>query len=39
MKKNSELPEKEFRIMIAKIIKTLENKKEKLQESINKDME
>ena len=39
MKKNSELPEKEFRIMIAKIIKTLENKMEKMQESINKDLE
>ena len=33
------LPEKEFRIMIAKMIKTLENKMEKMQESINKDIE
>ena len=30
------LPEKEFRIMIVKMIKNLENKLEKLQESINK---
>ena len=33
------LSEKEFRIMIAKMIKTLENKMEKTQESINKDLE
>ena len=33
------LPEKEFRIMIMKMIKTLENKMEKKQESINKDLE
>ena len=33
------LPEKEFRIMIIKIIKNLENKMEKMQESINKDLE
>ena len=33
------LPEKEFRIMIAKMIKTLENKMEKMQESINKDLD
>ena len=33
------LPEKEFRIMIIKIIKTLENKMEKMKESINKDLE
>ena len=33
------LPEKEFRIMIAKMIKTHENKMEKMQESINKDLE
>ena len=33
------LPEKEFRIMIAKMIKNLENKMEKMQESINKDLE
>ena len=31
------LPGKEFRIMIAKMIKNLENKVEKIQESINKD--
>ena len=33
------LPEKEFRIMIAKMIKNLENKMEKMQESFNKDLE
>ena len=33
------LPEKEFRIMIVKMIKNLENKMEKIQESINKDLE
>ena len=33
------LPEKEFRIMIAKMIKNLENKMEKMQESINKDLD
>ena len=33
------LPEKEFRIMIVKMIKDLENKMEKIQESINKDLE
>ena len=33
------LPEKEFRIMIVKMIKNLENKMEKLQESINRDLE
>ena len=33
------LPEKEFRIMIVKIIKNLEKKMEKMQESINKDIE
>ena len=33
------LPEKEFRIMIAKMIKNLENRMEKMQESINKDLE
>ena len=32
------LPEKEFR-MIAKMIKTLKNRMEKMQESINKDLE
>ena len=33
------LPEKEFRMMIVKMIKNLENKMEKMQESINKDLE
>ena len=33
------LPEKEFRIMIAKMIKNLEKKMEKMQESINKNLE
>ena len=33
------LPEKAFRFMIAKMIKNLENKMEKMQESINKDLE
>ena len=33
------LLEKEFRIMIVKMIKNLENKMEKIQESINKDLE
>ena len=33
------LPEKEFRIMIVKMIENLENKTEKMQESINKDLE
>ena len=33
------LPEKEFRIMIVKMIKNLGNKMEKMQESINKDLE
>ena len=33
------LPEKEFRIMIVKMIKNLENKMEKMQESINKDLD
>ena len=33
------LPEKEFRVMIVKMIKNLKNKVEKMQESINKDLE
>ena len=33
------LPEKEFRIMIVKMIRNLENKMEKMQESMNKDLE
>ena len=35
----SKLPEKEFRILIVKMIKNLENRMEKMQESINKDTE
>jgi len=35
----SKLPEKEFRIMIVKMVKNLENKMEKMQELINKDLE
>ena len=31
------LPEKEFRVMMVKMIKNLENRMEKMQESINKD--
>ena len=37
--KIGKLPEKEFRIMIVKMIKNLENGMEKIQESINKDLE
>ena len=37
--KIGKLPEKEFRIMIIKMIKNLENKMEEMQESINKDLE
>ena len=33
------LPEKEFRIMTLKIIKHLENKMEKMQDSVNRDLE
>ena len=33
------LPEKEFRIMIVKMIKNLEKRMEKIQESFNKDLE
>ena len=33
------VPEKEFRIIIVKIIKNLENKMEKMQVSINRDLE
>ena len=32
------LPKKEFRITIVRMIKNLENKMEKMQESINKDL-
>ena len=35
----SKLPEKKIRIMIVKMIKNLESKMEKMQESINKDLE
>ena len=35
----AKLPEKEFRIMTVKMIKNLENRMEKMQESINKDLE
>ena len=35
----SKLPVKEFRIMIVKMIKNLKNKMEKMQDSINKDLE
>ena len=35
----NKLTEKEYRIMIVKIIKTLENRVETMQESINKDLE
>ena len=38
-KEISKLPEKEFRKMIVKIIKNFENKMEKMQESITKDLE
>ena len=37
--KIAKLPEKEFRIMVVKMIKNLENKMEEIQESINKDLE
>ena len=33
------LPDKEFRIIIAKMIKNLENRVEKMQDSINKNLE
>ena len=33
------LPEKEFRIILVKMIKNLENKMQKMQESVNKDLE
>ena len=37
--KIDKLPEKEFRIMIVKMIKNLENKIDKMQESIHKGLE
>ena len=33
------VPEKEFRIIMVKMIKNLESKMEKMQESVNKDLE
>ena len=38
-KEIGKLPEKKFRIMTVKVIKSLENKMEKMQQSINKDLE
>ena len=38
-KEIGKLPEKEFRIMVVKMIKNLENRTEKMQELINKDLE
>ena len=38
-KEIAKLPEKEFRIMIVKMIKNLESKTEKMKASINKDLE
>ena len=38
-KEIGKLPEKEFRIMIVKMIRSLENKMEKMQESNNIDLE
>ena len=38
-KEIDKLPETEFRIMIVKMTKNLENRMEKMQESINKDLE
>ena len=35
----SSLPEKEFRIMIVKMIQNLENRIDKMQETFNKDVE
>ena len=37
-KEIGKLPEKVFRIMIVKMIKNLESRMEKMQESINKEM-
>ena len=37
--KIGKLPKKEFRIMTVKMIKNLENRMEKMQESINKDLD
>ena len=35
----SNLPEKEFRVMIVKMIQNLRNRMEKIQETFNKDLE
>ena len=35
----SSLPEKEFRVMIVKMIQNLGNRLEKIQETLNKDLE
>ena len=37
--KRSKLPEKEYQLLIVKMIKNLESKMEKMQESIDKDLE
>ena len=39
IKRNGKSPEKELRVMIVNMIKILENKMEKRQESVNKDLE
>ena len=38
-KEIGKLPEKQFRIMIVKMIRNLESKMQKMQKSINKDLE
>ena len=38
-KEISSLPEKEFRVMIVKMIQNLGNRMEKIQEKFNKDLE
>ena len=38
MEEIGKVPEKEFRIMIVKMIQNLENRMERMQESINKDL-
>ena len=39
MKRNRQLPEKEFRVIIVKMIQNLGNRMEKIQETFNKDLE
>ena len=39
MKKIGNLPEKEFRVMLVKMIQNLGNRMEKIQETFNKDLE